>query len=254
MSVLPYAMFDADNHYYEPDDCFTRHIEAKYARRTLWIDRRGGAGVPGRMFVGDERCHFFSVGAGDSVGPPGAMKEFLRGVSDQGGSPSLHPIDGLAVPEFTLRKARLAKLDEQNVEACLMLPTTGVGVEPQLREPRHREALYPSLRAFNRWLEEDWGFGGRRSHLRRAAVLARRPRRGDPRARSPARSRRALRDPQRRPDRRPLARGSRASIHSGRAARKRASTSSTTSGARPSARSTTCPGDCDRTRPRTATR
>ena len=50
-------------------------------------------------------------------------------------------------------------MDEQSVEACLMLPTTGVGVEPQLREPRHREALYPSLRAFNRWLEEDWGFG-----------------------------------------------------------------------------------------------
>ena len=50
-------------------------------------------------------------------------------------------------------------MDEQNVEACLMLPTTGVGVEPQLRAPRHREALYPSLRAFNRWLEEDWGYG-----------------------------------------------------------------------------------------------
>ncbi len=159
MAALPYAMFDADNHYYEPDDCFTRHIEAKYARRTLWIDRRGGAGVPGRMYVGDERCQFFSVGAGDSVGPPGAMKEFLRGRCDAGGSPSLHPIDGLAVPEFCSRKARLAKMDEQNVEACLMLPTTGVGVEPQLREPRHREALYPSLRAFNRWVEEDWGFG-----------------------------------------------------------------------------------------------
>jgi predicted TIM-barrel fold metal-dependent hydrolase len=40
-----------------------------------------------------------------------------------------------------------------------MLPTAGVGVEPQLRQPRHRDALYPSLRAFNRWLEEDWGYG-----------------------------------------------------------------------------------------------
>jgi hypothetical protein len=42
MAALPYAMFDADSHYYEPDDCFTLHIEAKYARRTLWIDRRAG--------------------------------------------------------------------------------------------------------------------------------------------------------------------------------------------------------------------
>jgi hypothetical protein len=109
------------------------------------------------MYVGDERCHFFSVGAGDSIGPPGVMKEFLRGASDQGGSPSLNPINGLTIPEFVDRDARLAKMDQQNVEACLILPTTGVGVEPQLRE--HPEVLYPSLRAFNRWLEEDWGYG-----------------------------------------------------------------------------------------------
>ena len=158
MTPLPYRIYDADNHYYEPDDCFTRHIEARFRERTVRIDRsRPG---PGTMFVGDERCHFFSVGAGDSVGPPGAMKEFLRGGTEEGGSPSLRPIDGLAVPEFTDRDARLAKMDEQGVEACLILPTAGVGVEPQLRLSRHREALYPSLRAFNRWLEEDWGYGG----------------------------------------------------------------------------------------------
>jgi predicted TIM-barrel fold metal-dependent hydrolase len=48
-------------------------------------------------------------------------------------------------------------MDAQGVEACLLLPTMGVGIEPQLREDP--EVLYPSLRAFNRWLEEDWGYG-----------------------------------------------------------------------------------------------
>ena len=85
------------------------------------------------------------------------MKAFLRGDTDEGGSPSLSPINALAVPEFVERGARLAKMDAQGVEACLILPTTGVGVEPQLRETP--AVLYPSLRAFNRWLEEDWGFG-----------------------------------------------------------------------------------------------
>ena len=28
MATLPYATFDADNHYYEPPDCFTRHMPA----------------------------------------------------------------------------------------------------------------------------------------------------------------------------------------------------------------------------------
>jgi predicted TIM-barrel fold metal-dependent hydrolase len=158
MTNLDYRLFDADTHYYEPDDCFTRHIEAGFKDRTVWIDRQGDA--PGRMYIGRERCHFFSVGAGDSIGPPGIMKAFLRGESEDGGSPSLSPINGLAVPEFVNKRARLAVMDAQDVEACLILPTTGVGVEPQLRETP--DVLYPSVRAFNRWLEEDWGFGANR--------------------------------------------------------------------------------------------
>lgn len=158
MAELDYLLNDADTHYYEPDDCFTRHIEARWRQQTMWIDRGAdGRALPGRMYVGRQRCQFFSVGAGDSVGAPGIMKAFLRGDTDEGGSPSLHPINALQVPEFTGRAARLAKMDEQRVAACLLLPTAGVGIEPQLRETP--EVLYPSLRAFNRWLEEDWGYG-----------------------------------------------------------------------------------------------
>ena len=39
MTALPYRIYDADNHYYEPDDCFTRHIESRFRARTVWIDR-----------------------------------------------------------------------------------------------------------------------------------------------------------------------------------------------------------------------
>jgi predicted TIM-barrel fold metal-dependent hydrolase len=158
MPTLDYPLLDADTHYYEPDDCFTRHIESRFREQTVWIDRGpDGSAHPGRMYIGRERCQFFSVGAGDSVGAPGVMKAFLRGETDAGGSPSLQPINALAVPEFTTRSARLAKMDEQRVAACLVLPTAGVGVEAQLRETP--AVLYPSLRAFNRWLEEDWGYG-----------------------------------------------------------------------------------------------
>lgn len=157
-SALDYPIHDADQRYYEPDDCYSRHIEAAFKGRTMWIDR-STEGAPGRIYAGEDRCHFFSVGAGDSIGAPGMMKAFLQGTSDEGGSPSLSPMNALAVPEFVDAKARLTRMDEQGVESCLMLPTTGVGIEPQLREPKHREALYPSIRAFNRWVEEGWGYG-----------------------------------------------------------------------------------------------
>ena len=28
--VVDYQLIDADGHYYEPDDCFSRHIEARF--------------------------------------------------------------------------------------------------------------------------------------------------------------------------------------------------------------------------------
>ena len=55
MTALDYRIYDADHHYYEPDDCFTPHIEAKYRKRTVWIDcSREGSG---RMYVGDGRSN-----------------------------------------------------------------------------------------------------------------------------------------------------------------------------------------------------
>jgi predicted TIM-barrel fold metal-dependent hydrolase len=155
MNGLGYRMVDADNHFYEPDDCFTRHIEARFRDRTARVERPTEDAL-GRVFIGSERSGFYSVAVGDHVGPPGMMRAFLRGETEQGGV-NASPIDARKVPAFVEKQARLALMDEQEVEACIMLPTFGVGVEYQLR--RDLEALYPSLTSYNRWLEEVWGFG-----------------------------------------------------------------------------------------------
>jgi predicted TIM-barrel fold metal-dependent hydrolase len=55
------------------------------------------------------------------------------------------------------KKARLALMDEQNIEAAVILPTLGVTVQHHLSH--YPELEYPSLRAFNRWVQEDWGYG-----------------------------------------------------------------------------------------------
>ena len=58
-------------------------------------------------------------------------------------------------PEFTDRSARLRLLDEQGIEAAIMLPSLGVGLEHfMMHNPGQLDA---NLRAFNRWLDEDWG-------------------------------------------------------------------------------------------------
>ena len=40
MADLPYLIFDADNHYYEAEDAFTRHLDPKMRRRCMdWAVR-----------------------------------------------------------------------------------------------------------------------------------------------------------------------------------------------------------------------
>ena len=150
---MEYGLIDADGHYYEPDDCFSRHIESKFADRTIGV-KRGDDGL-GRIFLRGQRT-FMSVMPGDYASAPGALQGlFVGGVAD--GFTHREVVTTKDHPEFADRKARLAVLDEQGVDATLMLPTVGVAVEYDLRDDV--DLTYASLRAFNRWLEEDWGYG-----------------------------------------------------------------------------------------------
>jgi len=160
MNKLDYRLIDCDNHYYETDDCFTRHIEARYRRETVWVDRASREDGFGTMMLGDQRLEFFSVGVGDYVGAPGAMKAFFKGQTDEGGAVNVNATRAIDNPAFTDKGPRLALMDEQGVEASIMVPTLAVGVEYQLRQRRHDAVRWPSIRAFNRWVAEAWGWGG----------------------------------------------------------------------------------------------
>jgi predicted TIM-barrel fold metal-dependent hydrolase len=160
MAGTDYRFIDCDNHYYEPDDCFTRHIEERFRGRTVWVDRSRADGI-GVMMLGEKRLQFFSAAVGDHVGAPGAMVEFLRGATDEGGAVNLNPVSAHDHPEFMHRGQRLLEMDRQDVESCVMIPSLGVGVEWQMRaDSDFHDVLYPSLRAFNRWAHEEWGWGG----------------------------------------------------------------------------------------------
>ncbi|WP_036499145.1 amidohydrolase family protein [Nocardia aobensis] len=150
---MEYGLIDADGHYYEPDDCFSRHIESRFADRTIRVER--GTDGLGRVFLRGQRT-FMSVMPGDYASAPGALQGlFVGGVAD--GFTHREVVTSRDHPEFADRGARLAVLDRQGVEATIMLPTLGVAVEYDLRDDV--ELTYASLRAFNRWLEEDWGYG-----------------------------------------------------------------------------------------------
>ena len=156
MSVLNYSMIDFDAHYYEPDDCFTRHIESCYRDSTIRVDRSGEDGF-GRMMINGERLAFTSVVQNDFVGAPGMLKAFFKGEIETGGAVNLHAVCPRDYPVMMNKQARIDLMDEQNIQAAVLLPTLGVTVQHHLS--KYPELEYPTLRSFNRWVQEDWGYG-----------------------------------------------------------------------------------------------
>lgn len=150
---LAYGVVDADNHYYEPYDAFTRHLDPKFGDYAVNI-RHDGDGL-GRVYIGDQRLAFMSVTQTDHVAAPGSLQKFFKGEASRSELelPVIHPRDH---PALMQRDARLQLMDEQGLDATILLPSLGVCVEHELHHDV--EATYANLVAFNRWLEEDWGY------------------------------------------------------------------------------------------------
>jgi len=146
-------MVDADNHYYEPADAFTRFMapaDCHLAVRRVEVD-----GVF-QVMAGDRPFTFMTNGFPaevDAISRPGALKEMLRSRSSAGGSaPHTHPIQ----PEYVNREARLTVMDRQGIEKAWLFPSLGVCVEHFMTDSV--PATYTNVHAFNEWLLDDWGF------------------------------------------------------------------------------------------------
>lgn len=155
--MLAFAACDADNHYYEATDAFTRHIEPAMAKRCMqWAELNGRQ----RLLVGGQINDFIPNPTFDPVAKPGSLQAFFKGTEASGKDVKnlfgeLEPIRA----EYRDRDARLAVMDAQGLEATWLFPTLGVGMEQSLlHDP---EAILAAFRAFNRWLLDDWGFAYR---------------------------------------------------------------------------------------------
>jgi predicted TIM-barrel fold metal-dependent hydrolase len=152
MRTVDYDIFDADNHYYEATDAFTRHLEPGFAKRTMqWADVDGRT----RLVVGGRINRFIPNPQFDPVARPGCLDDYFRGRSPaddiRGAFGELEPIR----PEYRDPKARIDVLDEQGITGCFLFPTLGVGMEEALLgDP---DAAHAAFRAFNRWVDDDWG-------------------------------------------------------------------------------------------------
>jgi predicted TIM-barrel fold metal-dependent hydrolase len=152
--AVDYTTFDADNHYYEATDAYTRHIPKEMAKRAMqWAEINGRP----RLLVGGKVSKFIPNPTFDPVAKPGSLDEYFRGRNP--GSKDIRALFGELEPirpEYRDRDARLAVMDRQGLDGCFLFPTLGVGMEESLASDP--PALVAAFSAFNRWLEDDWGY------------------------------------------------------------------------------------------------
>jgi predicted TIM-barrel fold metal-dependent hydrolase len=105
--------------------------------------------------VGERPFTFMDSLFFDTAVRPGSLVEMLR--SMRSGDMTDSAVEGPVEAAFVERSARLARLDEQGVEACFMFPTLAVCLEHFMSDDP--DIRYATLRAFNRWVVDEWGFG-----------------------------------------------------------------------------------------------
>jgi predicted TIM-barrel fold metal-dependent hydrolase len=152
MAELGFKAFDADQHYYEAEDAFIRHLDPAMRKRCMqWAEVDGKK----RLLVGGRVNRFIPNPTFDPVARPGCLDSYFRAKTSakdiREAFGKLEPIS----PFYRDRQARLTSMDDQGVEACFMFPTLGVGMEAALEHDL--PAMLAAFRAFNRWVEDDWG-------------------------------------------------------------------------------------------------
>ncbi len=156
MSSTGYPIYDADNHLYEKEDCFTRHLDKATAREAItWVEVKGRK----KLAVCGTITDYIPNPTFEVVAVPGSLVPWHRGINPEGKTIREIFLDGglePCRPEFKERDRRLEVMDEQGLHATLIHGTLVNAIE---QRTKHRaDLLHPTLHAYNQWMEEDWGF------------------------------------------------------------------------------------------------
>jgi len=137
---LGYGMFDADNHLYEAQDAFTRHLPELRKRDVYWVTTERGH----KKLVVDRKIYdYIPNPTFDPVAVAGALDRKM--------------VEPLAThPEYQNRDARIHTFDQQEIEAAVLFPTLTNGLYELIGDniPLSLDVIW----AYDRWLDDDWGF------------------------------------------------------------------------------------------------
>ena len=151
--TLDFPTFDADNHMYETQDAFTRHLPDRYKSAIEYVELHGRTKIMIRGTVSD----YIPNPTFDVVARPGAQEEYFRNGNPEG--KSYREIVGKpmrCIPAFREPGPRVELMDELGVDQSLMFPTLASLLEERMRDDL--ELTHAAIHALNEWMYEEWQF------------------------------------------------------------------------------------------------
>ncbi len=150
---IPFPLFDADNHLYEPEDALTKYLPKEYKDIVQYVQVKGRTKIALRGQISNYIPNpTFTV-----VAKPGAWEEYFKYGNPEGKSRrELFGEPMRAIPAFFEPGPRLELMNELGLDRSLMFPTLASLVEERLRDDP--VAIHVIVHALNEWLDDVWGF------------------------------------------------------------------------------------------------
>jgi predicted TIM-barrel fold metal-dependent hydrolase len=146
-------VFDADNHFYETKDAFTRYLPKQYQSAIQYVEVNGRT----KLAVGGVISEYIPNPTFDKVARPGAQESYYRVGNPKGlsrrelfGDPIASP------PSYRNAEDRIKLMDAQGIDRTLMFPTLASVLEERMRHDP--EFLHAAIHALNQWMFEEWPF------------------------------------------------------------------------------------------------
>ena len=128
---IPFPIFDADNHLYEPPEALTKYLPKEYKDVVQYVQINGRTKIAMRGQISNYIPNpTFSV-----VAKPGAWEEYFKfGNPDGKSKRELFGEPMRAIPAFFEPGPRLEKMNELGLDRTLMFPTLASLIEERLRD------------------------------------------------------------------------------------------------------------------------
>ena len=146
-------VFDADNHFYETTEAFTRYLPERYRSAIQYVEVNGRT----KLAVGGVISEYIPNPTFDKVARPGAQEEYYRVGNPKGlsrrelfGEPIASP------PAYRNAEDRIKLMDSQGIDRTRLFPTLASVLEERMKHDP--EFLHAAIHALNQWMHDEWPF------------------------------------------------------------------------------------------------